>query len=307
VLSLCATACGDDDGAVSTTTVVENRAEGVVHEFIALDAGGPVTKEALASDEIDVAVLFTSSADETVNNWVHLDDDRGLQPVENFIPALRSDALSDDIAATIDAVSAKLTTDVVQPMVALVGDGGSTADIAADFLAGAGLPGALNTEPTGAAPIKVGSASFPESELAGEIYTQALLGAGLPAEHAPNLGFREVYLPALESGDIDLVPEFVGSLLTHLGGEPTNDLDSTVAVLSTAAGERGLTLLAPAPAQSQNGFYVTAATADELALVTVSDLAGVDRSLTFGGPPECPERPLCLAGLVEVYGLDFNV
>ena len=89
----------------------------VTHEFVALDAGGPLTKEALANGEIDVALLFTSSAEEGTYGWVHLEDDRGLQPVENIIPAIRSDLLDDRLAGALDAVSATLTTETIQPLV----------------------------------------------------------------------------------------------------------------------------------------------------------------------------------------------
>ena len=149
--------------------------------------------------------------------------------------------------------------------------------------------------------------NVPESLVVGEIYTQALLGAGIEAVHTPDLGFREVYFPALEAGDLDIVPEFVGSLLTHLDGSPTSDLGPTVDDLESAVAERGVDVLEPASAQSQNGFYLRAANADQLGLTTITDLTTLDRPIIFGGPAECPERPLCLAGLREVYGLEFDV
>ena len=65
-------------------------------------------------------------------------------------------------------------------------------------------------------------------------------------------------------------------------------------------------MLEPAPADSVNTFVVTQETADEYGLATVSDLAGVTEPLTLGGPPECPERPLCLQGLIGTYGLKFD-
>ena len=180
-------------------------------------------------------------------------------------------------------------------------------EVAAEFLEDAEIAAAKDPAVGGMSPLTVGSASFPESEVVAELYTQALRGAGIEAVHTPDLGFREVYLPALEDGDVDVVPEFVGSLLTHLGGEPSSDLDQSLDALTTAAAERDIALLAPAPAQSQNGFYVRAADADTLDLATLSDLTTLDRPLIFGGPAECPERPLCLVGLREVYGLEFDV
>jgi osmoprotectant transport system substrate-binding protein len=308
-LALFGAACGGDDGdgAASSPSASQTESAAVTHPFVALDAGGPLTKEALAEGDIDVAVLFTSSAEEATYGWVHLADDRGLQPVENIIPAVRSDVLDDRIGNALDAVSAVLTTESIQPIVALVGGGVNPKEVAADFLEEAGIPAAKDPAVGGMFPLTVGSASFPESEVVAELYTQALRGAGIEAEHTPDLGFREVYLPALEDGDVDVVPEFVGSLLTHLGGEPNSDLDQSLDALTTAAAERNIALLAPAQAQSQNGFYVRAVDAETLGLATISDLTTIDRPLIFGGPAECPDRPLCLAGLREVYGLEFDV
>ena len=309
-LAVLAGACGDDDadtGSSPSTADLGGTDATVTHPFVALDAGGPLTKEALANGEIDVALLFTSSAEEGTYGWVHLEDDRGLQPAENIIPAIRSDLLDDRLVGALDAVSATLTTESIQPLVARVTAGVTATEAAAEFLEVAEIAAAKDPAVGGMSPLTVGSASFPESEVVAELYTQALRGAGIEAVHTPDLGFREVYLPALEDGDVDVVPEFVGSLLTHLGGEPSSDLDQSLDALTAAAAERGIALLAPAPAQSQNGFYVRAADADTLGLATVSDLTTVDRPLIFGGPAECPERPLCLVGLREVYGLEFDV
>ncbi len=308
VLVVALAACGgDDDDDAPTTSAPASDGDAIVHRFVALDAGGPLTKDALASGEIDVAVLFTSSADEATYGFQLLDDDRGLQPAENVVPAVRSEIVDDRIATTLDAVSAALTTDAIQPIVALVTGGVTAKEAASAFLEEAEIPAARDPAVGGMFPLTVGSATFPESEVVAELYTQALRGAGIEAVHTPDLGFREVYLPALEDGDIDVVPEFVGSLLTHLGGDPTADLDESLDALTTLAAERDITLLTPAPAQSRNGFYVRAVDAAPLGVTAVSDLATLGEPLIFGGPAECPERPLCLAGLREVYGLEFDV
>jgi osmoprotectant transport system substrate-binding protein len=69
---------------------------------------------------------------------------------------------------------------------------------------------------------------------------------------------------------------------------------------------RGLTVLAASPAQDQNGIVVTGETATRFGLHTISDLGPVAPQMAFGGPPECSERPLCLGGLVSLYGLRFE-
>lgn len=154
-------------------------------------------------------------------------------------------------------------------------------------------------------PIKVGSFAFNESVIVAEIYAQGLEANGYEVERSLNLGNREVVKPALESGEIDLVPEYIGTLAGFLGAEQSADSDATWEAAKTAFEEVGVTLLQYSPAQDKNAYVVTAETAAEYGLSTVSDLQPVAGELVFGGPPECPERDLCLLGLEEVYGLEF--
>jgi len=153
--------------------------------------------------------------------------------------------------------------------------------------------------------ITIGSAGFSEAALVGEIYAQALEADGYQVERKLNTGTREIYAPALESGELDLIPEYTGSVLTFLGGTSTPDSDETYASLQVAWEPMGIEVLDYAPAQDKNGFVVTQATADELGLEKVSDLAAYNGTLILGGPPECPEREFCLKGLESVYGLEF--
>lgn len=158
---------------------------------------------------------------------------------------------------------------------------------------------------TGRPTITVGSTNFHEQLIVAEIYAQALEDAGYPVDRAFNLGPREVVNPALKSGEIDLLVEYTGSLLTFSGGTPSTDPEATYAALTAVLADQGLVALAYAPAEDKNGLVVTAETAAALGVATVSDLAAHNGSLVLGGPPECPERPLCLIGLQEVYGLEF--
>ncbi|HET7846353.1 MAG TPA: ABC transporter substrate-binding protein [Acidimicrobiia bacterium] len=154
-------------------------------------------------------------------------------------------------------------------------------------------------------PIKVASFGFNESVIVAEIYAQGLEANGYTVERKLNLGNREVVKPALESGEIDLVPEYIGSLAGFLEVEQSADSQVTWENAKTAFEESGVTLLQYSPAQDKNAYVVTAETAEELGLTTVSDLQPVAGDLIFGGPPECPERPLCLQGLEDLYGLEF--
>jgi osmoprotectant transport system substrate-binding protein len=157
--------------------------------------------------------------------------------------------------------------------------------------------------------ISVASFDFPESTVLAEIYAQALEAAGFRVDRELGLGPRELVEPALQRGLVELVPEYAGSALTFVtlgGAPPTSDPEATNRALAEALAPRGITALDPAPAQDQNGFAVTRATATRYGLQTISDLAPVASSLTFGGPVECPRRPLCLQGLESTYGLSFE-
>jgi osmoprotectant transport system substrate-binding protein len=124
--------------------------------------------------------------------------------------------------------------------------------------------------------IKIGSANFSESALVAEIYAQTLEAEGYQVERKLNTGNREIYAPALESGELDLIPEYIGSMLTYLGGTATSNSDETHAALQAAWEPAGIQVLDYAPAQDKNGFAVTQATAESLGLTTVSDLAAAN-------------------------------
>jgi len=154
--------------------------------------------------------------------------------------------------------------------------------------------------------IVVGSTNFGEQEILGEIFAQALENAGYSVETKFQLGARDVVNPALKDGQIDLMVEYTGTLLTFEGGTSTTDSAGTHADLVANLAAKGITVLDYAPAQDKNGFVVTADTAAEYDLSKVSDLAAQNGNLVLGGPPECPERDFCLIGLEGVYGLDFK-
>ncbi len=157
--------------------------------------------------------------------------------------------------------------------------------------------------------VVVGSTDFTEQFIVASMYGQLLEANGYDVEVRSNLGSREVVFPSLESGELDLVAEYVSTLLSFLtegeeGG--SGDLDDSLGKLDAQLEARGLVALEPAPAEDKNALAVTQATADELGIATTSDLAPIAGDLTFGGPPECPEREFCIIGLEEVYGITFG-
>jgi osmoprotectant transport system substrate-binding protein len=157
-------------------------------------------------------------------------------------------------------------------------------------------------------PITVVSFDFPESEILAEIYGQALRRQGYPVEVVPRLGPREIVEAALEQGRVDLVPGYLGSGLNFLSEKRVATADPRVvhALLQRALAARGLSALAFASAEDRNGFVVTGDMARTRRLRRLSDLQPIASQLVFGGPPECPDRLLCLVGLRNVYGLKFK-
>jgi osmoprotectant transport system substrate-binding protein len=172
---------------------------------------------------------------------------------------------------------------------------------------GSGAPDAARTLEDDS--ITVGSFSFAESELLGELYSQTLERGGYQVRRAFGLGPREFVAPALARGLVELVPEYAGTAVQFFsaGTETAGpDVGATHETLLDVLRPHGLTALAGAPAQDANAFAVTRETAVEYGLRDLSDLAVAAPQLVFGGPPECPSRPLCLVGLEGVYGVRFK-
>ena len=152
------------------------------------------------------------------------------------------------------------------------------------------------------------SGDFAENQIVAEMYAQVLEDAGYTVERQLDLRSREISQNALEAGAIDVKPEYLSSLLLFLDRNTEASADASDVAQQTAEllQPEGLTLLTPSAAEDTNQFVANAETAQRFDLTTVSSLASVADQLTFGGPPECPQRPLCLPGLHEVYGVIFD-
>lgn len=156
--------------------------------------------------------------------------------------------------------------------------------------------------------VTVASFDFAESEVLAQVYGQALTAAGYDVDLELRAGPRELVQPALAAGLVEFVPEYAGTSLQFLSlgdDPPTDDLTAATAALDRVLADRRIVPLAPAPAQDANAVVVTREVADRYDLATISDLAGPAPGLTFGGPPGCRDRPFCLGGMAETYGLDF--
>lgn len=159
------------------------------------------------------------------------------------------------------------------------------------------------TEPETSETIVVGSQAYYSNEIIAEIYAQALENAGFEVERQFQIGQRDAYLPALESGEVDLFPEYTGNLLQFYSPDTTATASDEVYAELVDALPEGLTVLEQSSATDQDSYNVTAAFAEENGLVTIGDLAGLSVPLTLGGAPELEERPYGPTGLLEVYGV----
>ncbi|MFF0138366.1 ABC transporter substrate-binding protein [Streptomyces sp. NPDC005227] len=162
--------------------------------------------------------------------------------------------------------------------------------------------------------LTVGSAGFTESDLLAQMYSLLLEQAGYKTSML-TVANRELYEPALESGQIDVVAEYAATFADWLNAKTNGadappvgspDLDATMTALRKLATPRGLTVLDPGRAVDQNAFAVTKEYAREHHLKTLSDLGRSGLKVRLAAGDECVERPYCEPGLRKTYGIDIT-
>ncbi|WP_460688656.1 ABC transporter substrate-binding protein [Nesterenkonia suensis] len=155
--------------------------------------------------------------------------------------------------------------------------------------------------------IVVGSQQYYSNTIIAELYAQRLEAAGHEVDRQFDIGQREVYMPELESGEIDVFPEYAGNLLQYVDPESeASDLESVLAGLEDSLPE-GISALSPAEATDQDSFVVTGEFAQERGLSSVGDLADVDEELSIAANSEFETRPYGPQGLQEVYGVEITL
>jgi osmoprotectant transport system substrate-binding protein len=151
--------------------------------------------------------------------------------------------------------------------------------------------------------VTIGSADFPESALLGEIYAQALEAKGVTVKRQFNIGSRETYLAAIGGGEVDVLPEYTGSLLNFYDkNAEVSKADEVYAALQKAV-PSGLTVLAKSAAEDKNSLVVTKETATAWSLKAIPDLAAHQGELTIMAAPEFKTRQQGLVGLKSVYNI----
>ena len=176
---------------------------------------------------------------------------------------------------------------------------------AALSLTACGSDDPLSTGDKGGDTIVIGSQDYYSNEIIAEAYAQALEAADIKVERDLRIGQREGYLPEIESGSIDLFPEYTVPLLQVWKPDTEARLaDDVYAELEDAADEKGLRVLDQSPATDQDSYVVTRAFAEKYGLTTIDDLAKVTEKMTFGANSEAEDRPNGPKGLKKAYGVD---
>ena len=151
--------------------------------------------------------------------------------------------------------------------------------------------------------IVVGSQAYYSNEIIAEIYAQALENAGITVKRQFQIGQRDAYIPAMESGEVDLIPEYTGNLLQFYSPDTTVTKSEDVFTELQAALPAELKVLDQSSATDQDSYNVTADFAAANNLKSLADLANVTEPLTLGGAPELEDRPYGPKGLKSLYGV----
>ncbi|MFC9935898.1 glycine betaine ABC transporter substrate-binding protein [Glutamicibacter sp. NPDC127525] len=154
--------------------------------------------------------------------------------------------------------------------------------------------------------IVVGSQDYYSNEIIAEAYAQTLEDAGYDVDRQFRIGQREAYLPEIESGAIDLFPEYSGPALQFWDPDTEARLPDDVYAALQGAAPEGLRVLDRSPATDQDSYVVTQAFSEKWDVHTIEDLAKVTTPLTLGGNSEGEDRPNGPNGLKNTYGIDVE-
>ncbi|MFJ4472678.1 ABC transporter substrate-binding protein [Streptomyces sp. NPDC089424] len=154
--------------------------------------------------------------------------------------------------------------------------------------------------------LTIGTANFTENQVLGYLYAAVLSAAGVEVTVRPNLGTREILIPALRGGDIDLLPEYQGALLHYVDPKATATEEGEMQNALTMALPAGLQVLPYGRAEDSDAFAVTRQTAEKYGLASLADLRRHNGKLVIGAAPEVKKRQVGAVGLKDVYGVEFK-
>jgi|SRR5688572_11922690 len=178
---------------------------------------------------------------------------------------------------------------------------------ARSFVAMIGMLAAMCWSMPAPAQVRIGSKNFTEQFVVAEIYAQALEAAGIKVERKLNLGGTLIAHKALEEKQIDLYPEYTGTmLLAVMKAEPMTDQKAVYDKVKADYAGRGFVVLNEAPLNNTYNMVVRPETAAQYKLETLTDLARVAKELKLGAGPEFRDRKDGLPGLKAKYGMEFK-
>jgi osmoprotectant transport system substrate-binding protein len=154
--------------------------------------------------------------------------------------------------------------------------------------------------------IVIGSQAYYSNEIIAELYAQVLEKDGFTVKRNYQIGQREVYLPQLQKGAIDVMPEYSGNLLQYYDKKSTAKTASEISAGLEEALPKGLRALDAAEATDQDSYTVTKQFSEENDVTSLADLKNVKEKLTVGGNSENQTRPYGPKGLKSVYGVDVE-
>ena len=164
----------------------------------------------------------------------------------------------------------------------------------------------------------VGGGPRLESQVIARMYALALERAGYQVTGQFDVQTRAAYLPDMQHGELDVVPEYLSGLTGYLDAAvhgaaaaarrplASGDADRTLRALRGLLAGGPLRVGPPSKATDQVAYAVTKQLADRQELATVSDLARLNGQLVLGGPANCATDRFCLPGLQSAYGLRFK-
>ncbi|MEV0843691.1 glycine betaine ABC transporter substrate-binding protein [Actinocatenispora sera] len=245
---------------------------------------------------------------------VVLKDDKHLQNSDNIVPAVNAKVASPALIADLNKVSAALDTPkLIQLNKQADVDRVPPQKVAAGFAKTANLTDGVQK---GSGSVTIGAANFSESKTLAYLY-KTVLDAGGFTTSVRTIGNRELYEPALEKGEIQVVPEYAATLTEFLNQKANGknakpmaspDIDTTMKALTSLGAKDGLKFGEPSAAADENAFGVTKEFAEKNKVSTLSEFAAKcnGKATILGGPPECPDRAFCEQGLESKYGMKFG-
>jgi osmoprotectant transport system substrate-binding protein len=238
--------------------------------YKALDAGGPLTVNALKNGQVGAADLFTTDPSIQANGFVILDDPKSDFAAQNILPLINKAKATDGVKQVLNGVSSKLDTQTVGQLLSkVVSDKQDPDKVAKDWLASSGLAAGSASGVS----LTIGSANFQENVMLADIYAEALKKAGATVKTKLNIGSREAYIPGLKDGSIDLIPEYTGVLLQYFDKTATaTSADDVYAALQKAV-PAPLIVLDKSAAEDKDAIVVTKETAAKYNLKSIADLA----------------------------------